>query len=104
MVMWRQLAAELRTLLEGHGAFRTVRTWALDSSGDEPRLSPFRRRQGPGPKRTMPLEQLADPTGRRVLLLLTDGVGPLWHRGGIEHGAVPMVPQATGGRSLRRSP
>lgn len=83
MVMWRQLAAELRTLLEGHGAFRTVRTWALDSGGAEPRLSPFRRRQGPGPNRTVPLEQLADPTGRRVLLLLTDGVGPLWHRGGL---------------------
>ncbi len=83
MVMWRQLAAELRTLLEGHGAFRTVRTWALDSSVAEPRLSPFRSRQNPGPKRTVPLEQLADPTGRRVLLLLTDGVGPLWHRGGL---------------------
>ncbi|WP_345015728.1 tubulin-like doman-containing protein [Streptomyces shaanxiensis] len=83
MVIWRRLAAELRTLLEGHGAFRMVRTWSLDSGGPEPRLSPFRRRQGSGPKRTVPLEQLADPTGRRVLLLLTDGVGPLWHGGGL---------------------
>ncbi|MCF1596971.1 tubulin-like doman-containing protein [Streptomyces muensis] len=83
MVIWRRLAAELRTLLEGHGAFRMVRTWSLDSGEAEPRLSPFRRRQGSGPKRTVPLEQLADPTGRRVLLLLTDGVGPLWHGGGL---------------------
>ncbi|WP_371623088.1 tubulin-like doman-containing protein [Streptomyces sp. NBC_01116] len=83
MVIWHQLAAELRTLLEGQGAFRTVRAWSLESGGTEPRFSTFRRATGARPKRGMPWEQLADPTGRRLLLLLTDGVGPLWRRDGM---------------------
>ncbi|WP_415956706.1 SAV_2336 N-terminal domain-related protein [Streptomyces sp. 021-4] len=84
MVIWHQLASELRTLLEGQGAFRTVRTWSLESGGTEPRLSVFRRATGTRPKRAMPWEQLADPTGRRLLLILTDGVGPLWRRSGMK--------------------
>ncbi|MFJ9529058.1 SAV_2336 N-terminal domain-related protein [Streptomyces cyaneofuscatus] len=84
MVIWRQLAAELRTLLEGQGAFRTVRTWSLESGGTEPRLSVFRRATGTRPKRDLPWKHLADPTGRHLLLILTDGVGPLWRRGGME--------------------
>ncbi|MGW7092319.1 SAV_2336 N-terminal domain-related protein [Streptomyces sp. NPDC054874] len=84
MVIWHQLAAELRTLLEGQGAFRTVRTWSLESGDTEPRLSTFRRATGTRPKRVMPWEQLADPTGRHLLLLLTDGVGPLWRRDGMK--------------------
>ncbi|MFI8356557.1 SAV_2336 N-terminal domain-related protein [Streptomyces cyaneofuscatus] len=84
MVMWHQLAAELRTLLEGQGAFRTVRAWSLESGGTEPRLSVFRRATGTRPKRVMPWEHLADPAGRHLLLILTDGVGPLWRRGGME--------------------
>ncbi|MFH9263731.1 SAV_2336 N-terminal domain-related protein [Streptomyces sp. NPDC017546] len=83
MVIWHQLAAELRTLLEGQGAFRTVRAWSLESGETEPRLSTFRRATGVRPKRVMPWEQLTDPTGRHLLLLLTDGVGPLWRRDGM---------------------
>lgn len=78
MVVWRQLALELRALLEGHGAFRVVRTWALDPDGAMPRLTPFhhehQRRSGARPA----AEQLRSTTGRRLLLLLTDGVGEHW--------------------------
>ncbi|MFJ9684457.1 SAV_2336 N-terminal domain-related protein [Streptomyces bacillaris] len=83
MAIWHRLAAELRTLLEGQGAFRTVRTWSLESGGTQPRLSVFRRATGVRPQRAMPWERLADATGRHLLLVLTDGVGPLWRRGGM---------------------
>jgi Tubulin like len=83
MVIWRQLAAELRSLLEAHGAFRMVRAWSLESGGEQPRISPFRRTGGPGTKAPISPDRLTDPTGRRVTLLLTDGVGPLWHGAGI---------------------
>lgn len=83
MVMWHNFSAELRTLLERHGAFRDVRCWSMSSSNNRIDLVPFRRRgqrpgQGQGLRRSP--EQLADPTGRRAVLVLTDGVGPAWHR------------------------
>lgn len=71
MVIWRQLASELRLLLEGHGAFRVVRTLCLDTVDGSPRFS------WPGGRGIAP-ERLADPTGRRLILLLTDGIGPHW--------------------------
>ncbi|MEW2522773.1 SAV_2336 N-terminal domain-related protein [Actinacidiphila alni] len=88
MAVWHRLAAELCTLLERHGAFADVRCWSLSTDGPTPRLSPFRRRS-PGlrassppaaavaaPRWSRPLE---DRTGRRLLLVLTDGVGPAWY-------------------------
>ncbi|WP_263984191.1 SAV_2336 N-terminal domain-related protein [Streptomyces sp. HPF1205] len=81
MAVWHGLAAELCTVLERHGAFAGVRCWSLDTDRPVPRLSAFRRRHAeaepakalrwPGP--------LEDPSGRRVLLVLTDGVGPAWY-------------------------
>jgi hypothetical protein len=81
MTVWHRLADELRTLLARHGAFADVRAWALDTDGPEPTLAPFRR----GARTTAPTRRwqqpLADPTGRRVVLVLTDGVGPSWYGG-----------------------
>ncbi|MEU7072295.1 SAV_2336 N-terminal domain-related protein [Streptomyces narbonensis] len=83
MVMWHNFSAELRTLLERHGAFRDVRCWSMSACDGRIDLVPFRRRgqrpgRGQGLRRSP--EQLADPTGRRAVLVLTDGVGPAWHR------------------------
>ncbi|WP_405820818.1 TIR-like protein FxsC [Streptomyces sp. NBC_01390] len=79
MTVWHRLAGELRTLLERHGTFADVRAWALHTDGPEPRLAPFRRGpQAPAPTRRWG-EVLYDPTGRRVVLVLTDGVGPSWY-------------------------
>ncbi|MFG1805059.1 SAV_2336 N-terminal domain-related protein [Streptomyces sp. NPDC049040] len=83
MVMWRRLATELRTLLEDHGAFRVVRTWSLDTGDTEPRLSVFHRAPATGTPRTLSPDHLLDPTGRSLLLVLTDGVGPLWRGGAL---------------------
>lgn len=86
MVMWHSFSAELRTLLERHGAFRDVRCWSMLASDTGIDLEPFRRRGWrPGRRRGLRRspEQLTDPTGRRAVLVLTDGVGSAWQRGGI---------------------
>ncbi|WAP55902.1 SAV_2336 N-terminal domain-related protein [Streptomyces sp. S465] len=83
MVLWQQLAAELRGLLERQGTFRSVRTYGLDSVAterDEPVLRA--RPYAPGaPRRTA--RQLTDTSGRTVMLVLSDGVGPGWRDGAI---------------------
>ncbi|MER5385522.1 SAV_2336 N-terminal domain-related protein [Streptomyces sp. NPDC002688] len=77
MVIWRQLAADLRALLERCGAFHSVRTLFLDTSDTSPRLS-WSHRVPQGARRSIAPERLADQTGRRLIFLLTDGVGPQW--------------------------
>ncbi|KRB70006.1 hypothetical protein ASE03_25445 [Kitasatospora sp. Root187] len=86
MAVWHGLAGEFATLLERHGAFVDVRCWSLDTDHAVPHLTPFRRRsrrpraasQPSGPARNW-ARPLADPLGRRILLVLTDGVGPAWY-------------------------
>ncbi|GAA1101771.1 hypothetical protein GCM10009577_25030 [Streptomyces javensis] len=81
MVLWQQLAAEVRGLLERQGAFRSVRTYGLDSA-DEDRPVLRARPYAPGaPRRTA--RQLTDTSGRTVMLVLSDGVGPGWRGGAI---------------------
>ncbi|MFC5663778.1 SAV_2336 N-terminal domain-related protein [Kitasatospora misakiensis] len=81
MAVWHRLAGELSTLLERHGAFADVRCWALDTDGPVPRLAPFHRRRpgAPAPARADWSRPLNDPTDRRILLVLTDGIGPAWY-------------------------
>ncbi|MGI5405318.1 TIR-like protein FxsC [Streptomyces chartreusis] len=79
MTVWHRLADELRTLLARHGAFADVRAWALNTDGPGPTLAPFRRgAQAASPTRHWK-QSLADPAGRRAVLVLTDGVGPAWY-------------------------
>ncbi|MFF3085094.1 SAV_2336 N-terminal domain-related protein [Streptomyces nojiriensis] len=83
MAVWRELASELYTALECHGAFADVRCWALDTSLAVPRLTPFRRRSPTDSSGLVPSvpwhRPLAGASGRRILLVLTDGVGPAWY-------------------------
>ncbi|MFB6619895.1 SAV_2336 N-terminal domain-related protein, partial [Streptomyces sp. NPDC056367] len=74
MLLWADLVDELRTVLTRSGVFRDVRTWQLTgtASGATPMLT---HRRG-GPPRN-PLE-LADPAGRRLLLVLSDTVAGGW--------------------------
>ncbi|MFD6169530.1 TIR-like protein FxsC [Streptomyces coeruleorubidus] len=79
MTVWHRLADELRVLLARHGAFADVRAWALRTDGPEPTLAPFRRGgQAATPTRRW-WQTLTDPSGRRAVLVLTDGVGPSWY-------------------------
>lgn len=82
MLLWHRLGAELRTLLERLGAFAITRVLGLDTrSSDEPRLRarPFRRDSTP-----VPLSAVGDPSGRTLVLVVSDGMGTAW-RGGALH-------------------
>ncbi|MGW4061496.1 SAV_2336 N-terminal domain-related protein [Amycolatopsis sp. NPDC004747] len=71
--LWRATAADFVRLLERQGAFRDIRTVQLDTDQDVPETYRVAGR----PDRR-PLRELADPRGRRIVLVLTDGVGRAW--------------------------
>lgn len=80
MSVWRRTVDDFRELVEGHGAFRDVRLWRFDA--DEPALvlrygTAGEDRADQAAEGRNPAE-LHDPSGRRLILVLTDGVGALW--------------------------
>ncbi|MFE5190043.1 SAV_2336 N-terminal domain-related protein [Streptomyces sp. NPDC056628] len=81
MLLWHRLGAELRTLLERLGAFATTRVLGLDArSPGEPRLHarPFRPDSTP-----VPLSAVSDPSGRTLVLVVSDGMGASWRSGAL---------------------
>lgn len=74
MLLWSDLVAELRGVFTRSGVFRDVRTWQL--TGTAPGGTPMLTRGRGGPPRN-PLE-LADPAGRRLILLVSDTVAGGW--------------------------
>ncbi|PSL52864.1 tetratricopeptide repeat protein [Saccharothrix carnea] len=83
MAIWQHTARELAELLRRQGAFRDVRRYGLDFSPATPeglRLRP----EGPTAA-AVPWNRLADPTGRRLVLVFTDGIGDAWRSGAAGH-------------------
>ncbi|MEC4815125.1 MAG: formylglycine-generating enzyme family protein [Scytonema sp. PMC 1069.18] len=83
MLLWQRHILELRRLLAQTGAFRDVRTWSLDVDSKEqlylhPKLSVGATHHTP---RTP--EELIDPTGRRLILVVSDCISTLWESGTI---------------------
>jgi MinD-like ATPase involved in chromosome partitioning or flagellar assembly len=79
MLLWHRLGTELRTLLERLGAFAVTRVLGLDTrSAGRPRLHarPFR-----AAGTELPLSTVNDPSGRTLLLVVSDGMGPAWRSG-----------------------
>ncbi|MGP9017491.1 SAV_2336 N-terminal domain-related protein [Streptomyces sp. BR1] len=79
MLLWRRLAIELRAVFERLGAFRDIRVHGLDTrSPGAPRLRvrPF----DPGVPLLSPASA-ADPSGRTLVLVISDGVGACWRDG-----------------------
>ncbi|GAA3375268.1 pentapeptide repeat-containing protein [Streptomyces racemochromogenes] len=74
MLLWSDLVDELRGVFTRSGVFRDVRTWQL--TGTAPGDTPMLARGRGGPPRN-PLE-LADPAGRRLILLVSDTVAGGW--------------------------
>jgi tetratricopeptide (TPR) repeat protein len=72
MRLWERQVAACRELLERQGAFTDVRTVWVDT--DEEHI----RSLETAPGTSCHPAQLADPTGQRIVLMLTDGVGPAW--------------------------
>jgi type VI secretion system protein ImpC len=97
MGIWGPLAGELYRLLACSGAFRIVRLWAVDCRTRPPQLysGPDRRA---GQTHRHPRE-LIDPTGRSLILILSDCVSDAWRDGSIGrlletwsmHGPVALV-------------
>ncbi|WP_307793371.1 FxSxx-COOH system tetratricopeptide repeat protein [Amycolatopsis sp. MtRt-6] len=83
MTLWRSTVKAFRAGLEQLGAFRTIQYRRLDtqSSGHRrgrPRL--YGETSSSAPRDP---SELIDPTGRRIVLVVTDGVGDLWRSGGV---------------------
>ncbi|MEU4768032.1 FxSxx-COOH system tetratricopeptide repeat protein [Actinosynnema sp. NPDC023794] len=83
MSIWQQTAQEFRDLLMHQGAFRDVRLYHADFSARSP--SDLVLRAETAEARPMSWLRLADPTGRRLVLVLTDAVGTAWYTGAAEH-------------------
>ncbi|ANZ34750.1 hypothetical protein BBK82_00305 [Lentzea guizhouensis] len=80
--IWQREIADFRAVLETQGAFHTVRLVFADFNVENA-IDLVLRSGGPdGPTRS-PAE-LLDPTGHRLVLVMTDGVGRAWHTGAAE--------------------
>ncbi len=80
MVIWHRTVAELRALLTHLGAFHDIELWRLDA--DDPQV-PLRRAglRGEGPLHEA--AELADPSDRKIILVVSDCVGAGWRTGAV---------------------
>jgi hypothetical protein len=75
-LLWRQMLAEFQSLLERQGAFRTVSLWRLKiGSPGEVQLHAKNRQAS--------LKELNDPSGRRLIWVVSDCVSSMWHDGSV---------------------
>jgi hypothetical protein len=83
MALWQESAEELLRVLIRLGAFRNVIAWRFDSDDIDLRLWPYehRRRKLSTIGNYYEAKALADPTGRRMILIISDGVGKAWWSG-----------------------
>ncbi|WFB06724.1 FxSxx-COOH system tetratricopeptide repeat protein [Streptomyces sp. LX-29] len=79
MGIWRATARRFAGALRRYGGFRDVELRTLDTSAPTPAGLVLR---GPGRTgRAQPWQSLVEPSGRRIVLVLTDGLAPGWHTG-----------------------
>jgi hypothetical protein len=82
MSIWRPHVIELRGVLERVGAFRDVRFWLLAHSAGDPSRIGLRRWQSDSPLRSG--RELTDPSGQRVILVVSDCLGSSWRIGAVQ--------------------
>ncbi len=82
--IWWQTIAELQLLLEHHGAFRDVRTWGLVMNTDGNNMQ-LRAGLGitTGKQQLRNPSELIEPSGRRLILVVSDCVSSSWYTGAI---------------------
>nr|WP_225953869.1 FxSxx-COOH system tetratricopeptide repeat protein [Kibdelosporangium phytohabitans] len=79
LAIWETMVDEFTGVLGHTGAFRQIRTYRTDfSRSDDLTLMVA----GTGAERTW--RDVVDPTGRRVVLVITDAVGAAWRTGAAE--------------------
>ncbi|AFZ01290.1 SAV_2336 N-terminal domain-related protein [Calothrix sp. PCC 6303] len=83
MQIWRHTIKELERLLKNYGIFRDVRVWGLIT--DENEQVQIRRGIGATAKNqtTRSPKELIDPSGRRLVLVVSDCVSSLWRNGAV---------------------
>ncbi|MGI0500150.1 SAV_2336 N-terminal domain-related protein, partial [Limnospira platensis] len=81
MLLWRHTLRDLEKLLKNYGIFRDVRVWSLLT--DNPEAVKIRRGIGATAKHQAPRspKELIDPTGRRLVILVSDCVSKVWREG-----------------------
>ncbi|NEP45067.1 MAG: hypothetical protein F6K35_39965 [Okeania sp. SIO2H7] len=81
MQIWRQTIGDLERLLKNYGIFRDVRVWGLiadDGEGVQIRRGIGGRAKDRAPRSP---KELIDGSGRRLVLVASDCVSPLWRDG-----------------------
>jgi hypothetical protein len=80
MVIWGNTVKDLKQLFEHYGIFREVRIWGLTT--DEQGKIKIRVKVGHKESFKNP-QELIDPTHRRLILIVSDCVAPIWFDGTI---------------------
>ncbi|MCG5455760.1 tetratricopeptide repeat protein [Micromonospora sp. PSH03] len=110
MTLWRDLSTSVADTLASSGVFRQVSRWRLhgDDAGVDAALSTWRGE-------TRRPAELIDPTGRRIVIVISDCVDRIWHTGAAgaflhrwaRHGPVSILQplpermwSRTGGRTM----
>ncbi|MEU1309681.1 SAV_2336 N-terminal domain-related protein [Streptomyces cinnamoneus] len=82
MAVWERMLEELRQTCAQIGVFRDVQVRYLHRAADGTPLVGTTAAPGRAPHlRPRPAGQFRDPTGRRLTLVVSDCVGPLWQEG-----------------------
>ncbi|MFD5749569.1 SAV_2336 N-terminal domain-related protein [Streptomyces sp. NPDC127033] len=79
MLPWQRLATEVRLLMERSGVFRLVHTFSLDTRAPDGPLLGYRP-FGATAATLLP-SAVVDPSGRTLLMVVSDGVGRAWRDG-----------------------
>ena len=81
MQIWRHTIRDWERMLKNYGIFRDVRVWGLIT--DEKEQVQIRRGIGAMAKNQTPRspKELIDPTGRRLVLVVSDCVSSVWRNG-----------------------
>ena len=85
--IWEQTIREFQQLLKYQGAFRDVRTWKLkvaesiDSTSNQPKIQLFPENStGFDESTAHKPDVLIDSQGRRLILLVSDCISPIWRK------------------------
>nr|WP_283815829.1 acylphosphatase [Bradyrhizobium lablabi] len=79
MVIWKETIDEFERVLRHSGAFRSVRSWWLESDAARVAVNP--RGRAPSPATAERLTRLVRGQARSIVVVISDCVGPRWHDG-----------------------
>jgi hypothetical protein len=79
MLIWGHTIQELKEIFKKYGIFRDIRIWGLQPDETGNSLQIFSR-MGSSKRLTDPKE-IVDPTGRRLVLIVSDCVSNIWRKG-----------------------